>query len=325
MAVSLSCFSVWSRRKKVNGAAKVIPAVHASSTDRVRIFFFDDNIEWNGLEGSPGIVNLRDVRNFDFVEFGEGSNGFQRAAAACNTTVFHSTEFKNVLVQANILDAMEDEHYFTKIIDRYAQPDERLVVFIDVNSTIISVDSASGKDMSSVLLGTMFEFITVSPTETFTFEWDARPAVKFEKTMTLKQLAKKIAGDDKRYYSEFYSHENCVEFIRSLCKLAAVDWSTHDRPFTIKHFKDRYNQYLVSLVGSTTEEGITKSWFQLYTTLKTGGHCIMMNSYGVDTRKVIHKTVSDEREVLQIVVNFREWDPKDIYAYETMYALGHTE
>lgn len=288
-------------------------------------FFFDDNIEWEGLETSPGIVNLRDVRNYDFVEFREGSNGFKRAIAACNTTVFHSTEFKNVLVQANILDAMEDEHYFTKILENYALPGEKLVVFVDVNSTIISVDSASGKDMSSVLLGTMFEFITVSPPENFSFEWDSRPAVKIEKTMTLKQLAEKIAGDDKKYYGEFYTYENCVNFLRSLCKLAAVDWSTHDRPFTMKHFKDRYNQYLVSLVGSTSEEGITKSWFQLYNTLKTGGHCIMMNSYGVDTRKVIVKTVADEREVLQLVVNFQEWDPKDMYAFETMYALRANE
>ena len=64
---------------------------------------------------------------FGFVEFGERSNGFKRAAATCNTTVSLSTEFKNVLVQANILDAMEGKHYFTRIIERYAQPDERLV------------------------------------------------------------------------------------------------------------------------------------------------------------------------------------------------------
>ena len=31
---------------------------------------------------------------FDLVEFGEGSNGFKSAAAACNTMMLHSTEFK---------------------------------------------------------------------------------------------------------------------------------------------------------------------------------------------------------------------------------------
>ena len=31
---------------------------------------------------------------FDLVEFGEGSNGFKSAAAACNTMILHSTEFK---------------------------------------------------------------------------------------------------------------------------------------------------------------------------------------------------------------------------------------
>ena len=58
-----------------------------------------------------------------------------------------------------------------------------LSVVVDVNSKIISVDLASGKDMSSVLLGAMFEFTTVSRTETFTFEWDSRPAVKSESAL----------------------------------------------------------------------------------------------------------------------------------------------
>ena len=89
---------------------------------------------------------------FGFVEFSERSNGFKRAAATCNTTASLSFEFRNVLVQANILDAMGDKHCFTKIIERYAQLDERFVVFVDVNSKIIGVDSDSGKDMSSVPL-----------------------------------------------------------------------------------------------------------------------------------------------------------------------------
>ena len=47
-----------------------------------------------------------------------------------------------------------------------------------MSSKIAGVDSVSGKDMSSMFLGTRFELITVSHTETFTFERDSCPVAK---------------------------------------------------------------------------------------------------------------------------------------------------
>merc|ERR1711920_820405 len=84
--------------------------------------------------------------------------------------------------------------------------------------------------------------------------------------------------------------------------------------------KKEYDHYLVALVGGTTDEGITKSWFKCVETLQEK-HCIMINSFGVDTRKLLVKTVEDERQVLQLAIGFKLWDPKDVGAFEKMYGV----
>merc|ERR1719436_1446307 len=73
--VTTSCFAIWRKHKKTNGFAKVIPAIPVADPDDVRIFFFDDNLEWDGQEDSPGICNLRHVHTGEFVDFCEGRNG----------------------------------------------------------------------------------------------------------------------------------------------------------------------------------------------------------------------------------------------------------
>merc|ERR1719150_1336337 len=178
---------------------------------------------------------------------------------------------------------MDNEGYFVDIVSRYARHGEKLIVFMDVNSTIISVDSVSGKDMSGILLGTMLEFITLKPRKTFSLEWDDRPAIQVDKPMSFKQLAKKIAKDDKDYYGRFYTYENCTRIIRHVDALADVSWSNHDKPFSMERFKAAFDRYIVSLEGSTNEEGITRSWFCFFDSLSAGNNCIVVNSFGVDT------------------------------------------
>merc|ERR1712226_558103 len=111
LVLTTSCFTPWHKSKKANGFGKFIPAVRSSKPDQVRVFFFDDNIEWDGTETSTGITNLRDVDTGQFVEFGEGMNGFSREVVSTNSIVAHSPQYRNVLVQVSILDAMEDEEY----------------------------------------------------------------------------------------------------------------------------------------------------------------------------------------------------------------------
>jgi hypothetical protein len=321
LSCTVACFSVWNASKKKNEFAKLIPAVPSSSSDNVRIFFFDDNIESEGKASSPGIVNLRNVETGEFVEFGEGVNGFSRGQFATNTIVHHSSEYRNVLVQANILDAMEDEMYFDAIVERHLKHGEKAICFMDVNSTILSMDSASSKDMGQLVLGTMFEFITLQPREPFAFEWPERPPVRVEKAMHLKKLAKEVCKEDKALYKGFYTFENCMKLLSSVASQADLKWSLQEDVFSVDEFKRQYNRYLVSLVGGTNEDGIAKSWFKFYNTRANHGHCTMLNTFGLDGRKVIIKTVSDERQVLHFASCYTKWEARDVEAFEKIYGL----
>merc|ERR1712007_339596 len=139
---------------------------------KVRVFFFDDNLEFEGTEKSSGICNLRNAETGEFIDFGEGVNGFRTARAARHTIIYYSDEYNVVLVKANILDAMEDKAYFSSIIQTYAMPDEKIIVYMDVNSTIVCNDTVQGKDLAQSLMGTMFEFVEVKgKTLPFDLEW----------------------------------------------------------------------------------------------------------------------------------------------------------
>jgi hypothetical protein len=317
----LSCYEPWAASRKQNGTAKVIPAISASAEQAIRIFFFDDNIEWGGREGDTGICNLRDAATAAFIDFSEGTNGFCRDHFANNTVVHHSSEYNNVLVQANILDAMEDKEYFTKILEKYSKPGEKIVAYIDVNSTILSIDSISSKDMSTLVLGTMFEFITMTPWYEFEYEFDTQRAVHIEKPMHLKKFAKEICKGDKELYDQFYTYENCMRALRSLSDKADLRWSQQDSDFSIKNFQELYERYSTTLVDGTDQEGLTRSWFHCFEYLHSGGHAAILNTFGMDSRKVIVKTVPDERRVLQMAVSFDQWGEKDRAAFKNLYGV----
>lgn len=317
-----SCYSHWDKHKKTNGHGKVIPAVPVSSGDAVRIFFFDDNIEWAGKEDSSGICNLRSMANGDFIEFAEGSNGFSLDHMFRYTTVMHSSDFKNVIVQANILDAMESPTYFTDIVEKYSKPDEKNIVFMDINGTIMSSCSMSGKDMTTVLLGTMLEFITLeTPKEPSSVEWDDKPPVKLDKQMNVKQLVKKISGSDKDFYTQFFKYDNCIKILELLASKTHVTWPRHDLEFSVQNFTDLYEHYIVALVGSTNDVGLTKSWFAFYSHAIGAGSPIAINSFGMDMRATVIKTVADEREVVYMTVAVNEWGPKDMAAFKKAYGV----
>jgi len=322
LSCTVSNFSIWNQNKKTNGFAKLIPAVHSSNPDQVRVFFFDDNIEWQGKAASSGIVNLRDVATGEFVEFGDGINGFSRDKVSTNTIIHHSSEYRTVLVQANILDAMEDDNYFDNILNKYLQPGEKAMVFMDINATIISVDSSTCKDMSHLVLGTMFEFITLQPQQPFEFEWDGCPPVKVSKTMHLKKLTKEVCKEDKALYKSFYTYENCEKLLASvLAKPADLNWALQTTEFSLADFKRQHDHYVVALDGATNEDGIVRSWFTCSDFCRENGHCIVLNTFGVDARKVILKSVADERQVLQFASSYATWDDRDVKGFEKIYPM----
>merc|ERR1712056_87859 len=78
-------------------------------------------------------------------------------------------------------------------------------------------------------------------------------------------------------------------------------------------------KYLSKMDGSTTEEGITKSWFHAWDRLQRGHHSMILNSFGVDTRKVICRTLHNEVFALQLTVNFELWDARDRKKFEDQY------
>jgi hypothetical protein len=319
--VTIACFGVWNKAKKTNGAAKVIPAVRSTCADPVRIFFFDDNIEWEGKSESSGICNLRDVQTGAFVDFEAGKNGFVKDSAATNTVVHYSSEYRNVLVQADILDAMEYDDYFDKIIKKYTKPGEKVIVFMDVNSTVISVDAITGKDMSYILLCTLLERIKFRPRGEQTFQWFGFDPIIVKKEMSAKGLAKKMFGGNKEFYDEFYTLPNCKRLLELIADVADMSWAQEGKPpWTMETFQKEYEYYLVALAGGTDDDGIARSWFKCVEDMAKD-HCIMINSFGVDTRKLLVKSVRDERQILQLAVDFRQWAPNDVEAFEKMYGV----
>lgn len=195
---------------------------------------------------------------------------------------------------------------------------------MDINSTIISVDSVSSKDMSQVVLGTMFEFTTMKPKEEFKYQWDeSRPAVKVAKEMHLKKLVKEICKDDKKLYDSFYTYDNCIKVLIAMADKATLRYSQQEEDFSLLKFRELYERYVVSLVGGTNQEGITKSWFRCFNEQSAAGHSLVLNTFGMDSRKIIWKTVDDERQVLQMCVSFDKWDSKDKAVFNTMYGNWH--
>jgi len=283
------------------------------------VFFFDDNLELDGLSSSSGICSLRDVESGEFVDFAAGRNGFELGHAGRHTAILHSSEYNSVLVKANILDAIEDPDYFTRIIKKHSAPGEKIVVFMDVNSTIICNDSVQSKDLSASLLSTMFELMELCPKEAFDFGWGSCAAVRVQKKQSLKKLVKDITASDNDAYRSFFSEASCQNFISQLAPFADIRWSDAMDPLGLEEFFSMFEKYKVKISAGIDSNGIAKSWFRCFDVLG-GEHALMLNSFGVDTRKVILATEGDESKVLQIAINYELWDKRDIEKFEAQFS-----
>jgi hypothetical protein len=306
----------------------VIPALSnnghngkCNNDDNVRIFFFDDNLEFDGspLETSAGICNLRDASKMEFVDFAEGQNGFLRERYKYHTIVHHSSKYRNVLVKANVLDAIQDTGYYEGIIRKYSQPGEKLIIYMDVNGTIMCGDTGVGKDLSAMVLACMFELIIAMPIDgAAEFKWNDRESVKLKKPKTLKALLKDVTAGDIEYKSTFWKAESCVRYMEELSSSAEFKWASNGDAVTVKQFSEQYQAYLKPVHESVTKDGIATAWFSCFEALRDK-HVFILNSYGVDTRKVVLATVNDERPVIQITVNYEDWNSKDVQAYNKQF------
>merc|ERR1712050_221230 len=98
---------------------------------------------------------------------------------------------------------MEDLDFFGKIVNAYTVKGEKVIVYMDVNSTIICNDSVQGKDTAASLLGVMFECVQFKPKEAMDLDWEPFPKVKVDKAKTLKQLVKDMMSEAQGSYSGF--------------------------------------------------------------------------------------------------------------------------
>jgi len=221
-------------------------------------------------------------------------------------------------VKANILDAIEDPDYFTRIIQAYSKPDEKVVVFMDVNSTIICNDSVQSKDLSASLLSTMFELMELSPKAAFDFGWESCPPVSVQKKQSLKKLVKDLTASNGDAYRSFFSEATCCGFMSELLTFADIRWSDALDPLGVDDFIGMFNEYRGTISGGIDSSGITQSWFRCFDALSKE-HALVLNSFGVDTRKVILATSPDESGVTQIVVNYELWDKRDVEKFEKQF------
>lgn len=328
LIVTTSCFSVWRKAKKTNGAAKVVPAVPAAVSlnggEPIRVFFFDDNINLHlgGSSDAEGICNLRDIYTGEFVDFSIGKNGFAAERFFKHTFVHASTEYRVVLVQANILDAMAHLDYFQAIISRYAQPGERLIVFSDVNGTIVWDDTVRGKDMSEVLLSTMFRFAEIRPRAAdgpLDFVWQDKPAISVAKPEDLRGLINRISNKDNDFYQAFWTLQTCEKFVNTVASVADLAWHKEEGTIDPAQFFNEYRGNLDEIRRSSMKDGIPQSWLRCFTQLVQEGHSVILNSFGVDTHRVIAQVVNDKKDILQLTINYNMWGEKDLSSWNKQF------
>lgn len=318
LVVTTSCFAAWKRGGRSNGTGKIIPAIQHDQ-EHTRVFFFDDNMNLNagGSSGTRGICNLRNSLSGEYVDFTEGVNGFERSRLFENTIIHSSSIYRNTLVQANILDAVAHRDYFTSIITQYSEPGETIVVYTDVNATILMEDTLEGKGVSEVLLTTMFALADVYPATSLDIAWESQPpfTLQAHKSITLKQLVHDMSMKDASFYNRFWGRYNCKELLSYMISVAEVRWSPSGQLLTEEHFWSMYNSYESGLHKHPTVHGIALSWFECFKFLSSQGHKAVVNSFGVDTRKVVTNTVYDEEKVLQITINYGLWGDRDQKAF----------
>merc|ERR1719265_1019210 len=104
---------------------------------------------------------------------------------------------------------MIQPRYFNEIIERYSLPGEKLMLFFDVNGTILCDDSVAHKGVSEILLSDIFRFAEARPREPMDFSWRSMPPLRIEAATGLKDLIHEILHQDHDVYQQFWNFEEC--------------------------------------------------------------------------------------------------------------------
>jgi len=336
--VTTSCFAAWHKRKLTNGNAKIIPVVpNDAGLDDVeprRVFFFDDNVNLRlgssaGTADAPGDCNLRCIKSGDFVDFSAGCNGFQRERIYEHTLVHHSSEYRCVVVQANILEAMALEDYFSGIMQRYTHPGEKVIVVMDVNGTILCGDSTMRLGPSKIILEAMCTLLELRPSKAFVFEWKGSEVSLGLEHISFKDfLLAHLANKSRDVFNDILDVDIVVELFKQLQVDALLAWSEHDERVSLDEFRNTYAKYMAVFTQQSDDDrngqGLTKSWFKCLSILREGGKgnrvgSVVINSFGTDTQAVLKRSVPDVQRIFHVAVNFEMWSKFDQKRYTEQF------
>merc|ERR1712048_842755 len=155
--------------------------------------------------------------------------------------------------------------------------------------------------------------------ESMEFTYRDRTPVKVKKPMTLKAIAKEVFKGDRDAYGSFWNEENCTEFFNHLSGNADVTWLQREEKLAADGFLKEFRVLGERINSVIDKDGITASRYDCLNRLQSS-HLIVLNSFGVDSRKVIIAAGADETQVLQIAVNYELWDDRDVKKFENQFA-----
>merc|ERR1712232_1272556 len=119
---------------------------------------------------------------------------------------------------ANILDALVNEHYFTSIIDKYRQEGEQILIYMDVNGTIMNKDSIMNIQPHQMLLDKLYDLVEARPnaSSSFDFQWEDLPQLNVDKPTSIKRILKAITQDDEERMKSFWNRESAKQLLEKV-------------------------------------------------------------------------------------------------------------
>merc|ERR1712187_1106359 len=103
-----------------------------------------------------------------------------------------------------------------------------------------------------------------------------------DKPKTFKAIVKDITSNDHLAYSSFWTEDHCWRLFVELERLGEVIWSGTKKPINLQDCTFLFKEYLINLSEKIGSDGITPSWFHVFSKLH-GQHTVILNSFGVDT------------------------------------------
>merc|ERR1740121_1769221 len=198
---------------------------------------------------------------------------------------------------------------------------------MDVNGTILWNDSIMGLGPDELLLGTMFGFTEVRPRSSvpFTVTWGEELSVEVTEKLPLKEMLHQLTDGDDRVFHDFWKQDICRAMLEQVTQHADLGWTGKPGTVSIDDFFAVYLDYMAELYKQDKEQGaaacgITESWFRCCTALREGHHAPVINSFGMDTQRVVVRSARDPRRSPHFAINFEMWSERDSNKFKAQFS-----